>query len=1372
MERNIRGKLLAPIIALLVILAVFTTMFAMFGSVTAEPVGNFAIITPVNNAWITNTKSMTINEINITWSSAQNASWYNVTIANSTGIVSYSYYTSNTTNNWSIWNISSLNDGVYWINVTAYNSTEPSKNFTYASNNNVTVVIAKTFHMTNPTATQWVNVTNAFTKVSYNISWSKAEGADNYTVIIKKGSTTVTSKTTTNLYANVEWFVSDDGDYTIVVMATNTSTPLVPPHIYPSNGNITVHVNVGTPGVDVWEGGNSTVGDDVLNTSTKDIKYGTTKNIVVNGSANWGSGTYCLYYPVYSGSYSEGTGSYTLTWAKYKGTGTGDAPEIKPSAGDYTFGEGTLENDVTFNRSGLWLIGPKDGFSPNASTAAMMDATIPAWFWVNVSTEYSIALSDNSWKYDSSGNLTVTVTKGGSAVDSMVAITADDNNKLVKGWNENQLTDTNGQVLVPKNSTAFSYACTYTVSAYWDVDGAGDESGSSVRYREGTSGYRYYSGTYGSGTFTSSADKYNYYLCGPWDPPEYNATPKTITVEPNTPVFSVENATQYWNFTGTVTITVKDIHDENLTMSGSTATVTLFNSSTNKKNWKPINNTYYNITISTGKLIIEPNLTASYGWGLGKNGYKWAKAGSTIYVVLGVDLSGNSTEEWNGTTSFTIASPPKLQIELVRPADGVIESLAKYTKPDYIQFKIVNETHTYLSDSDINAENITISGDALLLGETAKTLKEWKEKTPFTYTYISSSKVWNVTLIPTMDINGGSITITVTYGGNTASKTINIGGDLSGANGTVVSISPTSFSIGENITLTVTVKDPKGITYNNANVYLKWLGKTNGTIYGDINSTTGGGSGGVYTFLFDTTQQGNSAPKYIVAYVDLTNVGYGYAVTKMEPRHDMKVDISPTEVMPGKTTEFTINVTLVDKDGNLTGYPDTSGLYVDILDANGTSVLGNSSITDITSGDLSGKVNISVEGKFLKAGTYTVYAYNNSHDSVGYNATIEVTPVTVTCSPAILVQKIDTNASVTFTVTWNGEAVGNGTLKIINMTLTSGKNTTVNDTTKYIEVTLTNGTVTVHNVNASELCAAGSEYAKAEGSLPVETPKAILDPDTIYIGAVLKSYLVTVTIVNPLTDEPISDVYVGLNTTILKPIPQSTKTDSDGKVTFAITPTITGKIYIEIQNVTSKYYIEVKAISELELTVSAPSVNEGEQFTVTATSGGQPVAGVTVTVVGTTLTGTTGTDGTITFTAPDVATTATYTITGTKTGYTSATTYIQVVNLPQLIVTVDKTVVNEGEKFTVTVTSGGSMISGAAVTLDGTTKYTTAGTATFTAPEVDKDTTYTITATLTGYKQSEPVTITVKNKAGVPGFELVTLIAALGIALILLRRHR
>jgi len=1284
MERNIRGKLLAPVIALLLILAVFT---AIIGNVTgALTFSATNIQTPAQDeTWISGT-------YNITWTAAtgnESTVYYNVYIENGTQML-----LTNTTKLYYAWDTTAVSDGFYWINITALDS----GNWSNTSTAKRSVIVVNTFHITAPADGSWYTGCNA---TNITITWTAAANATNYTVVVKYGNTGVftTTVTGTTAYWEPDNYNYGDGNYSIYVYANNNS--LTPSTINASNNGITVTIKV--PGVSIWKS------DEIVN-PTSDFEVGKDIKVKLQDMPN---GTYWkLYKPSYGGA--------KLEWEE----------AIEDYYIEISNGKGTFPTVYSVDVAGLWLVVNYTGQVTNFSDFR--------FFWVNTSTPYTLELEKTTIKYGFTGNITATVKEGDSAVEGAWVDMRDSDGTLIS----RDITGSDGTVEFNMTSILSSnYVGNYTFIAYKDTDTP------STSY--GNVGY---TTSYGSHSSTFSRTNYSYAVYGPYDPPEKNSTSVTFKVETDTPEITLSNTTIYWSFPDRIDVNVTDHNGKGITG----ATVRIKNS-----DGTYFGNGSYNLSITevgNGNYTIIFPAEAANWTNLGVNSTKW-------YVVVSYDIDNDTTEEWNGTARFTVTKAPTIRMQLLNYTDKKIDvpaysgtTTAFSVGEVNIKFKVLSDLYGKEFNSSSNG-NITVTGDLLY---------------PATYYYDSSKECWQVNVTPTK--GGGSVTIKVDWDdvNGSVSETFTV------VNGTVVTVTPTEFTVDNNVTINVTVKDKNGRALPYATVVLFWnktgtniLNSTSLPIQGD--GTTGKGTNGLYTFTLSKDDQLSRAPIYInVAVKNAFGSGYmyGYAKLKMDAKHDIQVNVTPTKVMAGKLTEYTVNISLVGG-----GYPDTTGLTAKIYNDT-ENVTGN--IIPSTGDKLNFTFTSPTDYDITTADTYHIYVYNSTHDSKGYNATIEVTPVTVTCNPAILVQKIDTNASVTFTVTWNGEPVGNGTLKIINMTLTSGKNTTVNDTNKYIEVELTNGTATVHNINASELCnltfeykpeTSGSDYAKAEGSLPVETPKAILDPATIYIGAVLESYLVTITIVNPLTNESISGVYVGLNTTILNQIPQSTTTDSDGKVTFAITPTTTGKIYIEIQNVTSKYYIEVKAISELELTVSAPSVNEGEQFTVTATSGGQPVAGVTVTVLGTDLSDTTGTDGKVTFTAPDVATTATYTITGTKTGFTSATTYIQIVNLPQLIVTVDKTVVNEGEKFTVTVTAGGSMISGAAVTLDGTTKYTTAGTITFTAPEVDKDTTYTITATLTGYKQGS-TTITVKNKAGVPGFELVTLIAALGIALILLRRRR
>jgi len=149
----------------------------------------------------------------------------------------------------------------------------------------------------------------------------------------------------------------------------------------------------------------------------------------------------------------------------------------------------------------------------------------------------------------------------------------------------------------------------------------------------------------------------------------------------------------------------------------------------------------------------------------------------------------------------------------------------------------------------------------------------------------------------------------------------------------------------------------------------------------------------------------------------------------------------------------------------------------------------------------------------------------------------------------------------------------------------------------------------------------------------------------------------------------------------------------------------------------------------------------------------------------------TTTDGTVELTAPDVPTTLDYTITATADGYGEDDAMIKVINIPKLTIVVGATEISAGSQIDVIVADdGGNSIIGATITINNKEYKTGAqGKATITVPS--EEGTYTIDATFPGYGAAATVTIEVTG-GGIPGFELLTLIAAIGVAFILLRRRR
>ena len=124
---------------------------------------------------------------------------------------------------------------------------------------------------------------------------------------------------------------------------------------------------------------------------------------------------------------------------------------------------------------------------------------------------------------------------------------------------------------------------------------------------------------------------------------------------------------------------------------------------------------------------------------------------------------------------------------------------------------------------------------------------------------------------------------------------------------------------------------------------------------------------------------------------------------------------------------------------------------------------------------------------------------------------------------------------------------------------------------------------------------------------------------------------------------------------------------------------------------------------------------------------------------------------------------------GTSAGYYDDDTTIKVIDVPRLFITVTGSG-KDGDIYlspiTVTVyNDNGLLVTGATVTFGTESKTTINGQVEFTV-EHSEEKDYTITAKFQGFEDAASVIAKVKKT---PGFELLTLIAAIGIAFILLR---
>ena len=187
----------------------------------------------------------------------------------------------------------------------------------------------------------------------------------------------------------------------------------------------------------------------------------------------------------------------------------------------------------------------------------------------------------------------------------------------------------------------------------------------------------------------------------------------------------------------------------------------------------------------------------------------------------------------------------------------------------------------------------------------------------------------------------------------------------------------------------------------------------------------------------------------------------------------------------------------------------------------------------------------------------------------------------------------------------------------------------------------------------------------------------------------------------------------------------------------------------------SSCYVELKIFynsegntdEESQLSISAAdTVQEETDFQVTISSEGEPVSTATVSFLS--QIETTNSNGIVTFSAPTVSEDTIYQITATKTGYLQYQRSITVLNNdpitnPLLEINTPSSV-NEEEEFDVTITAEESPVNGVLVNFSGDSQSTDInGIASFTAPNVETDTNYQITAEKNGYEQaSDSITVT------------------------------
>jgi hypothetical protein len=1203
------------------------------------------------------------------------------------------------------------------------------------------------FNMSTPAAGSYHKLGNTI-----YVSWTASNSSwINYSVYINGTEVAANISSLSYNWVTTNLTVDDIGAYGVNVIAWNTTGDGTGTEA--AGGNRTVYLTVGIPGYSAWYGGNYAVTGTnnvtklygsqrkgkVLNTSTESLKYGYTGNIVVNTSAGkgWtGATSYYLFYPVYTGS--DIVSPFNLSWKLY-------APSGVPTP---KFTTGTADNyfeNIRLNRSGLWII--DDGITTDANMSTMYTAngTVPAWFWVNSSKEMSVTASPDSVKYGDRTKITITPTGGGTGT-KIVDVRAYSNNQTIFGTNPYA---TGGTYSFWTNGS-ITAADRYDVYTYMD-----NSSDDTLQYWDHTTPF-YYDYNYGNGTIgigtAVPVDRYGYPFCGPYDPPEFTqANTDIITVAKGVPEIDIVNDTIYWGFGGNISVNVTDAYLAGLT-AGSNASILV----------KNVEGTYLTNGTDPTNLTIKDQGNGNYSINFSRGAAAWKNlyttyANGTWYIFYSYDADGDGVYEWNGSKNFQVSgSPPSARIVIDNDGNGTAAD-KKVNVPIYpgtgaaarqnLTFTVFGNTITgavtdfYGDDAWEDNKNITISGDILY---------------PVTPTWITEGK-WYAWVTPVKP--GGSYTIAVDW--NTTNSVLEE--TISIVNGTSVTASTDVLYVGQHTNITVTVLDMDGDPVKTATVWL--IKKSDSSA---LNSTTGdntagNGYNGEYTFWLIP---GNftSAPDNITIAAQWTTTRHGYANIEVQKQHNMIVNVTPEAAYAGNSTEYTVTVTVAGG-----GAPSETGLTVALYNETGALVTGSDAWT--FAGDAA-----HIESRSLSGGTYYLYAYNTTHDSRGNNATIVIEKYVVTPTPDALAWLIDIEANLTFMI----EPAFSGTLHLENMTGLPNCSAGGQE----FAIQITDGVGTLTGVNATTLGNVTFDFAPnggarrpADGLLRVTTATATPTPGTIYLDI---PALVTIKLTHPYTGDKIkSGVRVGLDrglnlsTSILAKLPSDQFTDANGEVQFSITAEASGNVTIYIMNGTdpeNPFVIKAAVRKTMIVETDEPIVNEGDDFTVTALYNGEPItdATVTFTFAGDIVTTTTGT---ATLTAPYVGATVDYTVKAAVDGYADAQTQIKIMNLPALNIIINQDADSNGKYASPAVVivsdDAGNLITGATVTFGAASEVTVNGQATI---SVSQETTDTITATMTGFQPGE-LTVTLKP-AGIPGFELLTLVAALGVALILLRRRR
>ena len=770
--------------------------------------------------------------------------------------------------------------------------------------------------------------------------------------------------------------------------------------------------------------------------------------------------------------------------------------------------------------------------------------------------------------------------------------------------------------------------------------------------------------------------------------------------------------------------------------------------------------------------------------------------------------NGNLMANMTGTRTVTVVGADAMNLVV----DNMVDSVQVDETPGSMSLgdgRWINDSGTFTlniyGDSSSDRRNATIEVTGCGLDFTieeddptdAEELDSWSQG--MYQVEIAPKIAGTLTITATNATNEESVTKDFTVTGLTGSVTTSVGDDL-------------KMTVGQTETVTVEVTNGQYSEVTLTYFDTGWSKTTSATIV--VNNTVGDGTegeglNGIFTFVPDVDDVENLG--YIVVAAKAGGSNYMYDIIEIEPIYDLEIElVSPS--LANATPIITVGLEqdlafrILDEDGNDVEDDDPMAT-VKLLDEDHDK--DNPLMT--WSSDESGTWAIDQSGDEWKIdemrpwwkGQLLIEGQNNT-DGIAHagNLTLEVDFATFTFSPEAATAGIGTE-NLTVTVTGadaNGEPLPDGTSIYFwcndSVDPAVGGDAANTNAVDFKDVD-TNIDLDEDGMGEFELDKVGDNQTKINvtigasdpsngnrslGEFNIYFPTFMLDPDTVYLG---QSNMVEITTTdhqgNPI--EGVNLTFVSSIPGILSAQPDPVQTNADGIVEMSLTPLASGKLNVTIARdfeyvdgqlnwtnaVITDTYLTATSLKPLKITLSKTPIYEGETLTVTVRSGTNSVSGANVEFAGTTKT--TDANGEATFTAPDPGVeSVVYTVSAELEGYLSTEKSLTVIKIYDITVIGPSSAPAAGETFTVTVLAKGSPLAGAEVTFNDKTSTSGGdGKLTLTAPSEPGD--YPLTASYEDYTDFT-MTVTVKEGGGIPGFELLTLIAAIGVAFILIRRKR